>query len=163
LKEIKIIVDTSFLLPILGIEVEEVSNDDLVFLKKIVNKVTLLYPSPMLIELIGKAVKKAKERGLSSLPTEAVEGLKIIFSGVFIEIINPDFDSLILASRIWLHGHKDMLDNIAYSCSRSLNAFFLTLDRDFVNFLKEKNYPTDNIVDIAGLRKILSNLYKIVN
>lgn len=38
--------------------------------------------------------------------------------------------------------------------------FFLTLDRDFVNFLKEKNYPTDNIVDIAGLRKILSNLYK---
>ncbi|RLG73623.1 MAG: hypothetical protein DRO23_08515 [Thermoprotei archaeon] len=92
----------------------------------------------MLIELIGKAVKKAKECKLLSLPTEAFEVLKIISSGVFIKIVSLDPASLILTSHIWLHGHKDILDNIVYTCSRSLNTLFLTLNEDSISFLKEE-------------------------
>lgn len=156
MRKVKVVLDTSFLLPILGVEVKEVSRDDLAFLKEISSKVSLLYPSPMLIELTGKVLKKAREQGLNSLPVEAIKGLGAILSGTFIEIINPDVQAFTLASQMWLNGHRDFLDNIAYACSITLDAYFLTLDSELVSFLRKRKYRVDNVVDMAKLRKILS-------
>lgn len=75
-------------------------------------------------------------------------------SGVFVKIINPDIRALTLASEIWLKGHRDILDDIAYACSRSLNAFFLTLDEELINFLRRNRYPIDNIINLVKLREL---------
>jgi len=155
LKKNRIIIDTSFLLPILGIEVEEINSSYITLLREVSEKAELLYPSPMIIELLGKSLKKARELGFKGLPIEAIKGLEIILSGVFIKIISPDIRALTLASKIWLEGHRDLLDNIAYACSQSLNALFLTMDEELITFLKQNNYPINNIVDLARLRKLL--------
>lgn len=68
MRKIKVVLDTSFLLPVLGIEVEEIGVDDIALLRKASEKLSFLYPSPMIIELLGKALKKAREQGLVSLP-----------------------------------------------------------------------------------------------
>jgi len=36
-------------------------------------------------------------------------------------------------------GHEDMIDNLLYGVALENNAFFLTIDEEFKNFIREKN------------------------
>lgn len=158
MKRARVVIDTLFLLPILGIEVEEINKEDIILLKNLSDKILFIYPAPMLIELLGKALRKAKENNLKFLPEEAAKGLRLILSNIFVKVKIPDTRSLLLASQIWLKGHKDILDNIAYAYSRTLNSLLLTLDENLTNFLKKNNYPTNNIVNINELIKSLKKI-----
>ncbi len=157
MRKTRLVVDTSFLLPILGIEVEEVSEEVIRRLGELAGKVKLLYPVPLLVELVGKAAKKAAEQGLRGLPQEAVKGLELILSGAFIEVTVPSASALSLAARMWAEGHRDLLDDIAYACSLDLNAYFLTIDYKLVEFLKRHNYPTDNVIGVEELKALSSS------
>ena len=50
------------------------------------------------------------------------------------------------AYKMYHEGHKDYIDNLLYAVSRRLGLPLLTIDREFIRFLKEKGYPTDNIL-----------------
>ena len=56
---------------------------------------------------------------------------------------------------MYLNGHEDYVDNLAYSTSKSLNLTFLTDDEEFIDFLKENGYSLDLVMTP---RELINNL-----
>ena len=123
--------------------------------KAVSERLELLYPVPLVVELVGKAAKEASKRGFGELPASARRGLELILSGVFVIPVVPSAKSLALAAKLWVEGHRDLFDNIAYACSTELKAYPLTLDTKLINFLEKRGYPTSNIVNLDALKTVV--------
>jgi rRNA-processing protein FCF1 len=59
------------------------------------------------------------------------------------------------AYKLYHEGHKDYIDNLIYATSQRLNLFLLTIDKELINFLKEKHYPVHNVVTPNEIKRIL--------
>jgi len=60
--------------------------------------------------------------------------------------VTPQPEAYIDAYKLYLEGHGDYIDNLIYATSQRLHLPLLTVDREFINFLKEKGYSIRNIV-----------------
>ena len=77
-----IIVDTTYLLPIVGLRVKGLNREDYEY---ILENYRLFYPTLLLTELSAVIVKQARKKKLEKLPKQAVEGLNSI---IYLEVIN---------------------------------------------------------------------------
>ena len=112
------------------------------------------YPTPLLAEILAKAAKEALRRKLTVLPREACEGLKALLTGLVVSLEVPTVDSLMLAAELWMKGHRDIMDDVAYAHAVKSQAYFMTLDEAFKSFLSKKGYTLEVIVTHKDLEKL---------
>ena len=115
------------------------------------------YPAPLLAELVAKAAKEASKKKLKSLPREAVEGFKALLAGLGVAVELPDPNGLMLAAELWIKGHRDIMDNIAYAHAVKTQAYFMTMDDAFKHFLSEKDYTLDIVITHLDLKNVIKN------
>ena len=147
-------VDSTYLLPSLGISVKGIEAEDIQLISKFRESVEYCYPAPLLVELVAKAAKEASKRELKSLPEEAVEGLKALLAGLGVAVELPEPNGLVLAAELWIKGHRDIMDNMAYAHAVKTQAYFMTLDEAFGRFLSEKGYASDVLITHRNLKTV---------
>ena len=130
-KDLQILLDTSFLLPFLGIDVGEVIAGVLHRLRDY----ELYYSELSLLEALWKIVKVVSFDKLDIV----LEGLTLIRRDLRLAQVNEK--AVKTALELYKLGHRDLIDNLLYGISLSQNLKFLTIDRELVSFVKSNNYP----------------------
>jgi len=130
------LVDTSFLLPAMGVEVEQ----EVIRAIEHFREVEVCYIEACMLEALWKILRIVPPEKIKRVE----EGINAII-GTY-RLINPPPEAYINACRLYHHGHKDYIDNLLYATSRELGIPLLTIDRAFIKFLKEKGFSTDNVI-----------------
>ncbi len=144
----KILIDTTYLLPIFGIEVESFDEQDILKLKMLYEKGKIEFYCLDVIwtELIAKVAKEMIKHHMinETLIDEAVKS--ILKSGVF-KWISPNAEAIKLAFKLRILGHKDMIDNLLYSTAKVKGFIFMSMDESFRNFLRKNNMDVSIIMN----------------
>lgn len=135
----KILLDSTYLLPIIGVDVKGIE-ETMSILKMLRErkKTKYYYTLFNIFEIIGKLSKTKYEEeriyvGLSSIKEE-------------FNLIYPTIEGYIKALKLKRMGFKDLIDLLLYTTSLTNNIPFLTRDIFLIEFLKEHNETTDNII-----------------
>ena len=143
-----VLLDTSFILPTLGVGVEEVGADELETMRD-VSKRTRFYCSHVsFVEILG-LLGKSRNVDDSAVRT----GIKSLFESGVYRWVDPSSNAIQLALELRRKGHKDNIDNILYSVAFDSGMLFLSLDKELKSFLQKNSYDTDIIVNIKDLPK----------
>jgi len=148
------VVDSTYLLPSLGISVKGLQAEDIQLISRFRESAEYCYPAPLLVELVAKAAREASKRKLKSLPEEAIEGLRALLAGSGVVVELPDPNGLVLAAELWIKGHRDIMDNMAYAHAVKTQAYFMTLDEAFRRFLSENGYALDIVITHRNLKNV---------
>jgi len=131
---LKLLLDTTFILPSLGVDVgQEVSKG----LEKLAHIEADIYCSRFgILEALWVA---AKLSGSGNFNEESFRlGLRsILESGRYMKV-EEDSEIFNEALRLCMLGHKDMIDNMLYTSSTRLNLKLLTLDTELKEFIRNK-------------------------
>ena len=139
-KPLRVVVDSTYLLPVFGIGVKGLSDEDILELRRLaVEGVVEFYcVSVVWSELIGKVCREMEKHGVS------VEGLglaiKSLFNPRFYRWIKPGPKSVMLAFKIRSLGHVDNIDNILYATAYTRKMLFMSMDVEFRKFLEKKGF-----------------------
>ncbi|MGQ4914737.1 MAG: PIN domain-containing protein [Candidatus Asgardarchaeia archaeon] len=126
----RILLDTTFLLPTLGISVK---NSDEVY-KKLKNYVVYISRYSILEALW--VLNSFKKRGYYSEKTVR-EGLdSLLLNNRFMKIDETP-EALILSMKLYDLGHRDLIDNLLYSIAYTSDLLFLTVDDKFMKFIEK--------------------------
>jgi len=136
LKGEKLLVDTSFLLPALGIRVEREVMEAI----KCFHLFTICYLEVGVLEAMWCVMKLVPHNKLD-IVERGIEAIRDSY-----ELITPPSRAFIDAFKLYLSGHRDYIDNLMYATSRVLGIRFLTIDERFIDFLSSHGFPIDNIV-----------------
>lgn len=131
---LKVLLDTSFILPTLGIDTGKQSLEALRKLDE--TNAEIYYSKFTILESLWTAVTLQKSQKLDEETFKT--GIKSIMkSGRYakIEEIPETFNNTLKLHKL---GHKDMIDNILYTSSLHLNLKLLTLDKQLKTFIQEK-------------------------
>lgn len=138
-EKLKILLDSAYLLPIIGIDIENI-NEVLLLLKKLYdeNKAEYYYTSFNLLEILGKLsrIKYDRERvaaGLLSIEEE-------------FKILNLTTEGYMKVLDLKAKGYKDIIDLLLYATSLFTNTLFLTRDYVLIDFLRENGEDIRNIL-----------------
>lgn len=142
---VKLLVDTSFLLPAMGIETEKEVFESI----ECFHLAEVYYLNVSLLEAMWKIIKVIPFDKVDRV----IEGIRAIME-TYREATPPP-RAYIDAYRLYHEGHKDYIDNLLYSTSLRLNLFFLTIDRCFIEFLERRNHPVHNIVTPDEIKRML--------
>ena len=131
---LKVLLDTSFVLPSFGIET---GREVLEGLKRLVNvKAEIYYSTFSILESLWVATRLSKGRTFDADRFDL--GLRsILESGKYREV-REDAVTFNEALRLRTLGHNDMVDNILYASSVAFNLKFLTLDDELYDFVRTK-------------------------
>ena len=128
---LKILLDTTFILPTLGIDAGSKVEETLRNLRE--SEAELYYSQFSILESLWVAAKISKSQ---SFDIERFnQGLRsIIKSGRYIKVKETCkiFEE---ALKLYMQGHKDIIDNILYATSVNLNLKLLTLDTELKDFI----------------------------
>lgn len=139
----RVVLDTTYVLPLLGVKVKGLKPE---ILTRLSEKYELHYPSAMIPELIGVVLKQCRKKKLKTIPSEALEGLNTLLYGGTINITSPIDTDLKQAYKLYKLGLKDVFDNILYSTATRLNAYIITADKNLKTFLKQKKLKHQTII-----------------
>ncbi|MEM4970262.1 MAG: PIN domain-containing protein [Sulfolobales archaeon] len=127
--KVKILLDTSFLLPIVGVRVREVEDLlDRLWAKHRRGEVEIYYTELNILEIAWKLSKihydpMVVKKGLMSIERNFVKApLK--------------YTSLLKAIELRRKNFKDLIDLMLYAIAAENNLQFLTLDEELINFLE---------------------------
>ncbi len=134
----KLLLDTSFLLPILGFETSKTIMDTFQKLDKYV----LYYNDVSILEALWKIVKKIN--GSEEEIMRIIEGIKAIRNTMNIIIINKE--SIKETISMYNLGHKDIVDNLLYSLAKANKLKLLTVDRELIKFIDKHKFQGENII-----------------
>ena len=134
----RLVLDTSFILPFLGVEVEGV--DPGLVEEYAEQGYELLYPLLAVPELLGVLAKVVERRGLGGLPPEALEGLEALLAGEDVKLVAPRLEHLETALRLRLAGHRDLFDCILYATALHEEASLLTLDGELLESVRRAGF-----------------------
>ena len=146
--ERKIILDTTYVLPLLGIEVEGLDRDILDHLIKY----ELYYPALLLVELESVVLKEARKRGLKSIPEQAIKGLNFLIYSGEINIVAPTGEDLKVMYELLRRGWKDIFDLSLYATAIRIDSRVLTMDKSFKKFLKDHGFHYQLLITHKGLK-----------
>jgi predicted nucleic acid-binding protein len=132
----KILVDTSFLLPALGFEIEEEGMKIIPFFRRF----RIYYLEVALLEAMWKILKIVSREKLERIRV-GIDAIRRTY-----QVIEPPPEAYIKAMEIYDKGHKDYIDALHYETARTTGALFLTIDYKFIEFLENHNYPVRGIV-----------------
>ena len=133
-----LLLDTSFLLPILGFET---SRRVMRALPRLADH-KLYYSEVSLLEALWKIVKVLKGR-LAGDIQRVVEGVQAIQDSMLHAPVTAE--AVEQAIRMYMMGHKDMVDNFLYSIAVSNNLKLLTIDDSLVDFIRKHRLPEEHI------------------
>ncbi|TFF95934.1 hypothetical protein EU546_02425 [Candidatus Thorarchaeota archaeon] len=131
----RILLDTSFLLPSLGIEVEKGVMDTLRKLEPTENE--LVYSDWSLLESNWIAVRQMR-KGIFNESVFRRGLLSITRTGYYTGVTSKAEDYL-MALTFVQDGHPDMIDNLLYATALRRGYSFLTIDRDLQDFVTRNN------------------------
>lgn len=123
----KVLLDTSLLLPTLGIEVERAEK----ILGKLANH-ELYYSDFSILECLWVANSLKKKGRFEQEIFEA--GMRSIFEGYTKAEVNAEI--ALKALELYEMGHKDLIDCTLYSTALHNNMKFATLDEDLKRFVR---------------------------
>ena len=131
---LRILLDTSFLLPTLGIDTGREVARGLKRLSETDNQ--LHYSSFSILECLWQLARTGREEASSLEPTKL--GLRSIIEGR--RYIKTSEDSRVFNEALGLYrmGHRDMIDNILYAVSLHSSLRFLTADNTLREFITSK-------------------------
>ena len=144
----RVLLDTSFLLPSMGIDVgEEVSRG----LKRLNDTGAKIHYSHFsILESLWVAARLSRTESFSRESFSL--GLRSIIEGG--RYMKVEEDSIIFddALRLYTLGHRDMIDNLLYSSSSRLDLKLLTLDNQLKEFIRERGLK-DTLISPLQLTK----------
>ena len=151
-----VLLDSTYLLPSFGIEVEGLADEHIRALRGAWSRglVRFYCLSVAWIEVIGKVCREARRSGVevSDVVNTAIRSL--LESGVY-EWVNPTPDAIKLAFKLRLAGHKDVIDNLLYATSITRSMIFLTIDDALRDFLVKHGFSVENLMDHEQLLRKL--------
>ncbi len=144
----RILLDSTYLLPMFGVEVKGVSNEVMLKLRDLALRGLIeIYYSPIsLIEVISKIAREAVRRGKGLKPEEVGATIKIIEESRYLKPIHPNPQAYALAYKMKLIGHNDIIDNLLYATATVHGLTFITMDRDLKNFTQHRKIEGSTIL-----------------
>lgn len=140
-KRLRILLDTSFILPTLGIDVNERVINAIRELKQ--REAEIFFSRFSLLESLWVAAKLIKTRKFDY--RRFLTGLESLFKAGRYKLISEGPDTFMKAIELYRLGHEDMIDNILYATSIEHNLNFLTLDEELKEFIK-RNRLRDTLI-----------------
>jgi len=151
-----VLLDSTYLLPSFGIEVEGLYDEHIRALKEVWSKrlVRFYCLSVVWIEVIGKVCREARRIGIEVGDVINVAIRSLLESGMY-EWIDLTPNAIKLAFKLRLANHKDIIDNLLYATSITKNLVFLTMDEAFKDFLAKHGFEIKNLMDHEQLLRKL--------
>lgn len=149
-KMLKLLLDSTYLLPIIGIQVEDIENA-LILLKKLrdEDKAEYYYTPFNLFEIIGRLSKLRYD------PERVATGLMAIEEEF--KLIQPTREGYLKVLALRAKGYRDLIDLLLYTTSQTTNITFLTRDYTLINFLNKHNEDISNILDEKNFLQKMHN------
>ncbi len=141
----KLLVDTSFLLPAMGVDLEK----EILEAIECFRMVEVHYLEVSILEAMWK-IAKVVPIGELDLVKEGIEAITETYKRV-----SPPPEAYVAAYKLYHEGHRDYIDNLLYTTSQELNLLLLRMDREFIAFLGEKGLSLGNILTPDGLKRML--------
>ena len=145
---VDILLDSTFVLPTFGVEVEDIDDDDLKTLKDSSKKVGLYCSYVSFVEILGKLARNSTEANFEAIDL-AIRSL--LESGTY-GWVNPSSKAIALAFELRTKGHRDNIDNILYSTALDAGMRFLSMDEELKDFLSRKGYNTKIMIGVKQLK-----------
>ncbi|MEM2088759.1 MAG: PIN domain-containing protein [Thermoproteota archaeon] len=145
----KLILDTSFILPYLGVKVIGIEEKEL---EKITGSYETYYPLLLLVELQGVVFKEARKLSLKEVPKRAVESFISLVYGEYVKMIPPAEEDLYTSYDLISSGWNDIFDSILYAVSKRTKIKVLTMDTTFRKFLKENKFNHELLVTVNEIK-----------
>jgi len=142
-KKLRILLDTSFLLPFIGFKTDVEIQEAIACL----TRHEIYYSDLSLLEAMWKIAKIVKKDEDIEL---IVEGVKLLEKTLKHQKI--DENSIEIALEMRLKGHEDLVDNMLYSLALSNNMVFLTMDKNLEEFVKNHGMK-NTILDVTRLKQ----------
>ncbi len=149
---LRVLLDTSFILPTLGIDV---GKEILVGLEKLSEiRAEIHYSRFSILEALWIAARLAKNKVLDVERFE--RGLRsILESNRYVEVpVKAEVFSEAL--RLWVMGHKDIIDNILYATTIVFDLKLLTLDAELREFIHDKGLR-DTLITPKDLNTVINH------
>jgi len=142
---LRVLIDTSFLLPALGVEVEEEVSEAI----KYFHDLEVYYAEVSILEAMWKVLKvvPAEELGVVERGIDAIRR-------TYTQVI-PDGSSFSQAYSLYQEGHRDLIDDILYAISKQKGIPLLTIDGEFIDFLKSRKEDLSFVITPRELIKML--------
>ena len=134
----RLLLDTSFLLPVLGFE----TSPRVMAVLPRLTSYELYYSELSILEALWKIVKALKNRPSSDVE-RVVEGVEAIRESMRHAPLTGK--AVEQAVKMYMLGHKDMVDNLLYSTALANGLTLLTVDEKLVRFVEEKRLPRNNL------------------
>ncbi len=138
-EKLRLLLDTSYLLPMLGVEVEGVE-PVLELLASLYNSGLLeaYYSRFSILEMLGKISRlrydpEIVERGLAYILEKLVEA-------------EPGVEAYMMALRLRSRGFSDLIDLLLYSTAATRGLKLLTRDDALISFLERSGVSLDHVV-----------------
>ena len=149
---LKVLLDSTYLLPSFGIEVEGLQNEHIIQLREAVikGKIRFYCLTVVWVEVIGKVFRESQRLKLD-LEEILDIAIKSLLESGFYEWIQPTSEAVKLAFKLRKLGHRDNIDNLLYATSITNNMIFLTMDENFKNFLLKEGYKVNNLMNHTQL------------
>lgn len=142
-----VLLDTSFLLPTLGVDVREITSSDLELIRTASKKARFHCSYVSFVEILGLVGKESKRVDSKTVSS----GLGSLLGSGLYEWTNPSPAAIRLALELRTKGHKDNIDNLLYATAADSKMLFLSLDDDLRRFLAKAGYDTSLIVKAGEL------------
>ncbi|ABM81172.1 PIN domain-containing protein [Hyperthermus butylicus] len=138
-ERIRILLDTTYLLPIVGIDVEGVE-EALRVLERLyrLGRAEIYYTPFNILEIVGKLSKTSYDRKRVRLGLASIRET--------FRVTHPTVTGYLRALELRRKGFKDLIDLLLYETSRTRRLGFLTRDLSLIRFLEEVGEDTANII-----------------
>ena len=134
--DLEVILDTSFILPTLGIEVEK----EIYAALRALRGKKIYYIEEGLLEALWAIL-----RILGKIPISVIErGVEIIRRDY--TLLKPSGKAIIEAMKIYDLGHRDYIDALYYTSALYYGIKWLTIDRTFIKFLRKHKYRIEDVI-----------------
>jgi len=139
-RRLKLLLDSTYLLPIVGVEVEGIEKA-LTLLKRLRDEEgSEYYYTPFnLFEIIGKLSRLNYDVNRVNIGLTAIEEE--------FKLIQPTRQAYLKALDLRAKGYRDLVDLLLYATSQTSDIVFLTRDYTLIKFLRENHEDTSKILD----------------
>jgi len=132
----EILVDTTFLLPALGLDVEEEAMNVIPLFRR----VKVYYLEVGILEAMWKILKLIPPHKFSRVKL-GIDAVRNTYHS-----LEPRAEAYVYAATIYHEGHRDYIDALHYASAKTEEIPFLTIDYEFRDFLKEHEHKVEGIV-----------------